>query len=107
MLLQVLFLPADIPPARQEKVPETVAKSLCRTNPCRMSHVGWHVPWVLRAQSIWEGVLGSINQSPTQRTWGSADLGTNSSISIPSLESSLSCFLVDILVKPAFATSIS
>lgn len=93
MLFLVLFLSAEIPPARQEKGPEMVAKSPRRTSPCRMSHVGWHVPWVLCARSIWDGVLGSINQSPTQRTRGSAGLGTNPSISIPSPESSLSKLL--------------
>lgn len=87
VLLLVLFLSAEIPPARQ-KGPETVAKSSgrtrpCRTSPRRVSHMGWHVPWVLCARSIWDGVLGSINQSPTERTQSSGDLGANPSISIP------------------------
>lgn len=51
-----------------------------------MSHMGWHVPWVLCAHSMWDEALGSINQSPTQRTKSSGVLGVNPSISIPSPE---------------------
>jgi len=108
VLLLVLLLSAEIPPERQ-KGHEIVAKSPCWTSPCRMSHVGQaHVGcpiWdgMYSAHSVWGGVLGSINQSPTQRTESSRDLGANPAISIQSCEFSLRCFLVDAPVKPAFA----
>lgn len=42
-------------------------------------------------------------QSPAQRTWGSADLGTNPLTSILSPENFPGCFLFDTLVKPALS----
>lgn len=65
-----------------------------------MSPVGWtcpgpssplHMGWSSEEQQ----------QSPAQRTWGSADLGTNPLTSILSPENFPGCSLVDTLVKPA------
>lgn len=94
VLFPVLFLSAEIPPARQEKG--------VRSWPGAHQDVpsGMVVPWALSAHSIQDGDLRSNNRA-SQRTWGSADLGTNPSISILSPESFPGCFLVDTPVTPA------
>lgn len=94
-LFLVLSLSAEVPPARQEKGPEVVARSPrgCpqgdgrALGPSCPLHVGWSSE--------------EQQRSPAQRAWGSAGLGTNPSISSLSPESFPGCFLVDTPGKPA------
>lgn len=101
VMLLVLLFSAEIPPARQEKGPEMVAKSSCRTSLCWMSHVGWPILWVLHAHSIWRGVLGV---SPRALLRGDEAAQIWVQVLFPSqLLNLLGCSLVDSPVKPAFA----
>lgn len=81
VLFPVLFPTAEIPPARQEKGPETLAKGSCRRSPLRTSQMGRHALWVLHTLPIWGSELRSINQTPLR-----GHLSTNPPISTPSPE---------------------
>lgn len=81
VLLLVLFPTAEIPPARQEKGSETLAKDSCRRSPLRTFQMGQHTLWVLHTLPIWGSELRGINQTPLR-----GHLSTSLLISTPSPE---------------------